>query len=252
MKMGVNDYVTAGNGSDAKKYPYWSYSAVNAVTGTRIAGLMCPSDNPEQARKLGGSTDTSLFFVMSPTIYGAYGVNDDPPDPITRNHQCTNYLPSGGRFNDDAKYLGYTGTNATLIDTYKGIFRSAEANGMKDIIDGTSTTVAFGEVTGGFYDASGSATNSAGVSYGKLGTNRMYSFAWTCGPVPMHWMAKSMGGVPYDASDRRYYRFSSFHSGGMINYVMADGAVKAIPLGTDPDVMLQIAGKADGMSTSLD
>ena len=75
-----------------------------------------------------------------------------PPDPIARNHQCTNYLPSGGRFNDDAKYLGYTGTEATLIDTYKGIFRSVEASGMKDIIDGTSTTVAFGEVTGGFYD----------------------------------------------------------------------------------------------------
>ena len=123
---------------------------------------------------------------------------------------------------------------------------------MKDIIDGTSTTVAFGEVTGGFYDDSFSETNSAGVAYGKLGTNRMFSFAWTCGPMEMHWMAKSMGGVPWDASERNYSRFSSFHSGGMINYVMADGAVKAIPLGTDPDVMLRIAGKADGMSTSFD
>ena len=254
MKMNPNDYVTAGNGSDTKKLPYWSYAAVNAVTGTRISALLCPSDNAESARKLGGSTDLSLFFIQSPTIYGAYGVNDDPPDPITRNHQCTNYLGCAGRLNDDAQYLGLTGTNATNVDTYKGLFRSVEASAMKDIIDGTSKCIAFGEVTGGFYDQAGGSANAAGQPYGRMGTNRMYSFAWTSGPVPMHYMAKSLGGTPYDASDRKYYRFSSFHSGGMINYGLADGSVKAINVSTDPDTMLQLSGKADGqaLNTSVD
>ena len=63
-----------------------------------------------------------------------------------------------------------------------------------------------------------------------------------------------MGGTPYDASDRKYYRFSSFHSGGMINYVLADGSVKGINVSTDPDTMLQLSGRADGqaLSTSVD
>ena len=254
MKMNPSDYVTAGNGSDTRKLPYWSYNAVNGVTGTRIAGLICPSDNAESARKLGGSTDMSLFFIMSPTIYGAYGVTDEPPDPITRNHQCTNYLGCSGRLNDDAIYLGLTGNNATVVDTYKGMFRSAEASAMKDVIDGTSKVIAFGEVTGAFYDQAGASANAAGQPYGKMGTNRMYSFAWTCGPVPMHYMAKSLGGTPYDASDRKYYRFSSFHSGGQINYVFVDGSVRALNVATDPDTMLLLAGKADGqaLSTSVD
>ena len=253
MKMNVNDYVTPGNGSDPKKLPYWSYPAVNAVTGTRISALLCPTDNAEATRKLGGSTDVSLFFIQSATIYGAYGVTDEPPDPITRNHQCTNYLGSAGRFNDDANYLGLTGTNANNADTYKGLFRSAEASAMKDIIDGTTKCIAFGEVTGAFYDQGGNAASPSGQRYGKMGTNRKYSFAWTSGPVPMHWMAKSLGGTPYDASDRTYYRFSSFHSGGMINYTFADGAVKAINVSTDPDPILALAGRADGqVSSSVD
>ena len=89
-----------------------------------------------------------------------------------------------------------TGTNATNVDTYKGLFRSVEASAMKDIIDGTSKCIAFGEVTGGFYDQSGASANAAGQPYGRMGTNRMYSCAWTSGPVPMHYMAKSLGGTP--------------------------------------------------------
>jgi len=254
MKMNVGDYAAAGNGSDPKKYPYWSYAQVNAVTGTRITGLLCPSDNAESVRKLGGSAETSLFFIVSELVYGAYGVTDELPDPVTRNHQCTNYLGCSGRLNDDAQYLGLTGANAAACDLYQGLFRSAQASSIRDALDGTSKTIAFGEVTGGFYDAAGEDKNAQGVPYGRLGTNRRYSMAWTCGPIPMHWMAKSFGGTPYNAADRQYYRFSSFHAGGGINYVFADGSVKTLAVSTDPDTMLQLAGKADGqaLSTSID
>jgi prepilin-type N-terminal cleavage/methylation domain-containing protein/prepilin-type processing-associated H-X9-DG protein len=258
MKMNVSDYAVAGNGSDTRKYPYWSYPQVNAVTGTRIPGLLCPSDNAEAVRKLGGSTETSLFFIISELVYTAYGVTDELPDPVTRNHQCTNYLGCSGRLNDDAQYLvnygAITAAQAPACDLYQGLFRSAQASSIRDAYDGTSKTIAFGEVTGGFYDANFEPQNAQGVPYGRLGTNRKFSFAWTCGPIPMHWMTKNFDGTPYNAADRQYYRFSSFHAGGGINYVFADGSVRSLSVSTDPDTMLQLAGKADGqaLSTSID
>jgi hypothetical protein len=166
MKMNVSDYAVAGNGSDPRKYPYWSYPQVNAVTGTRISGLLCPSDNAESVRKLGGSAETSLFFIISELVYGSYGVTDELPDPVTRNHQCTNYLGCSGRLNDDAQYLVKYGAldaaNAAACDLYQGLFRSAQASSIRDALDGTSKTIAFGEVTGGFYDA---ALDLVGVEY---------------------------------------------------------------------------------------
>ncbi|RLS30476.1 MAG: DUF1559 domain-containing protein [Planctomycetota bacterium] len=243
LKMNAKDFVVPGDGSDPKKYPYWNYTQINGVTGTRISALLCPSDNAEAARKI-GSADLSLIFSMSPSVYGFFGLNDEPPDPIVRNHQCTNYAPSGGRLNDDGRYCGLSGANLIAADTYKGMFRSVESQGMKDCLDGSSKTILFGEVTGHF-SPDGGTTNT-----GKQGTNRWVSFAWTTGPVPMHWMAKSFGGVQYDSSVRAYNRFSSFHSGGQVNYVMTDGSVRGISVGADPDAMLQLAGRQDGLTSS--
>jgi len=59
-------------------------------------------------------------------------------------------------------------------------------------------------------------------------------------------MAKSFGGTTYNKAQRTYYRFSSLHSGGIVQYTMGDGAVKPLSLSVDPDTMLRLGGFADG------
>jgi prepilin-type N-terminal cleavage/methylation domain-containing protein/prepilin-type processing-associated H-X9-DG protein len=251
LKLSVRDYQTPGNGTDPRRRAYWNFPAINAVTGTKISGFTCPSDNAEAARKMGGSTANSFLFALVPDTedISAWGLTDVPPDPITSRHQVTNYMPCGGRFPHAGSLYGFSTAQIALIDPYAGVFRNVERVGVANVIDGTSKTIAFGEVTGAFRDPSGNRDNPQGVPYGKLGTNRDLSFTWVASmPLPMHWTARSLNGTDYDNTVRDWTRFSSFHSGGIVNYVLADGSVKAIPLDTDRLTLIQLSGRADGES----
>ena len=241
MKMNPNDFATYGNGADPKRQNYWVYPQVNAVTGTRVAGLICPSDNAEAVRKTGGSAEFTTFITIDPTSGSSYYLNDEAPDPITSNHQVTNYLGCAGRTEVDGVYFTSNAAYITAADTYKGMFRNSEAAGIKDCIDGTSTTIAFGEVVGSFTD-------------GVKGVGRLTCLSYMCGAMPMHWMTTSFGGSRYDPRARNWYRFGSMHAGGLIGYSMVDGSVKYLAVDTDPLTLLQLSGRADGQSlnTSID
>jgi len=241
MKMNPNDFATYGNGADPKRQNYWVYPQVNAVTGTRIAGLICPTDNAEAVRKTGGSAEFTTFITIDPTSGSSYYLNDEAPDPITSNHQVTNYLGCAGRTEVDGVYFTSNAAYITAADTYKGMFRNSEAAGIKDCIDGTSTTICFGEVVGSFTD-------------GVKGVGRQTCISYMCGAMPMHWMTTSFGGSRYDPRARTWYRFGSMHSGGLIGYSMVDGSVKYVAVDADPLTLLQLAGRADGQSlnTSID
>ncbi len=242
MRMNPADFAGPGNGSDPKRQNYWVYPQVNAVTGTPIGGLQCPSDNAAAVRKTGGSSEFTLFMTVDPAGGASYVLNDEAPDPIVTNHHVTNYLGVAGRLELDGSYIG-----RPEADIYKGVFRPSEAGAIKDSIDGTSKVLAFGEVTGGFYNADGSSS-------GVKGSGRTYAMSYMCGAMPMHWMTTSFGGSRYNPADRTWYRFSSMHSGGLIGYTMLDGSVKFIAVDTDPLTLLQLAGRADGQvfNTSID
>lgn len=240
MKMEDRDFQSYATPLDPRRRPYWEYNTVNAVTGNKVNTFVCPSDNAEQARKL-GSAEFSLFILVSPSIYGGFYVNDELPVPVTRHLQCTNYLGCAGRLDADGVYYGLTGANLAAADNYKGIFRQNRSQKLGDATDGTSNTIAFGEVTGRWTD-------------GVRPTGRLQSMAWTCGPIPMHWMTRTFGGTAYNNRDRNYFRFSSLHSGDLVNYTLLDGSVKGIPLSVDAQALLQLSGRGDGetLSTTLD
>jgi prepilin-type N-terminal cleavage/methylation domain-containing protein len=240
MKMNASDFATYGNGSDPKRQNYWVYPAVNAVTGTRIAGLICPSDNAEAARKV-GSAEFCIFITIDPHAGSSYYLNDEMPDPVTRNHHVTNYLGCAGRAELEGRFFTSNAAFITAADTYKGMFQPSESAGVKDCIDGTSKTIAFGEVLGSFTD-------------GVKGVGRQTCMSYMCGGMPMHWMTTSYGGTRYNPADRNWYRFGSFHSGGLIGYSMVDGSVRNLAVDTDPLTLLQLAGRADGQAfnTSVD
>ena len=241
MKMNASDFQTYGNGSDTKRWAYFNFPQVNAVTGTRVAGLICPSDNAEAARKVGGSAEFTGFITLNPHQTANFYINDVPSDPITSNHHVTNYLGCAGRCEVDGSYFTTNTTYQAAADTYKGVFRASEASGVKDCNDGTSKTIAFGEVTGGFAD-------------GVKGVGRSTAISYMTGAMPMHWMTTSYGGTRYDPTNRTWYRFSSMHAGGLIGYAMVDGSIKFVGVDTDPLTLLQLAGRADGqaLNTSID
>jgi len=238
MKMNPADFAAYGNGSDPRRQPYFTYPQVNAVTGTRIAGLICPTDNAEAARKTGGTSDPSIFFIVAPACGSSQWANDEPPDPIASHHHVTNYLGCAGRLELDG---GYIDPKYAVADIYKGMFRPSEAAGMRDCLDGTSKTIAFGEVVGGFDD-------------GVKGVGRSSCLSYMCGAMPIHWNTMDFSGQPYDPRDRTWYNFASMHAGGLIGYAMVDGSVKYLAVDTDPQTLLQIAGREDGqvLKTSID
>ena len=91
----------------------------------------------------------------------------------------------------------------------------------------------FGEVTGDFAD-------------GYLGVGRLRSHSWLMGPIGTHYQTRSLGGVSY--STRRTFeslKFTSRHV-GVVQYCLGDGAVRALSLSTDADVILRLSGSADG------
>ncbi|MFN9237440.1 MAG: DUF1559 domain-containing protein, partial [Planctomyces sp.] len=90
LKMDAKDYEP--NSANAQKQPYFNFAAINAVTGTTLPMLLCPSDNAESAKKP-GAADFTLWMVRTAggPLYGGFVMNDELPDPVTRYTAVTNY-----------------------------------------------------------------------------------------------------------------------------------------------------------------
>ena len=232
-----------------RQQPYWSYAAINAVTGTPIPNYLCPSDNADLGRKLNTGTP-SLFMTITPSgpNIGGWYMNDVPGDPITRSHRCTNYVSVGGRFNVEAEWLSTAYTPGTWqereINTYRGAFQFDIESRFRDITDGLSNTAIFGEVTGGFTD-------------GRKKTGRLTSIGWLCSSHPMHWNGCSLvdstvtpNPAEWDDNENNWIRFSSMHTGGIIQFCLGDGAVRQMTTSTDYKTMYRYAGMADGQTHS--
>ena len=238
LKMEARDY--AIDSVDPKKMPYWNFAAINAVTANPITGLLCPSDNPGQALKP-GSTEFTTWIIRTPSgpTYGGYYINDELPDPIAARHGLTNYLGCSGRFNVTATELGIASSdpNFRAVDDYAGMFRLNKQTTFADCNDGLSNTIMFGEVTGDFKD-------------GYKGVGRLRSHSWLMGPMGTHFQTKSLGGVSYsNRATLESLKFTSRHV-GIVQYCMGDGAVRAISLNADADVILRLSGSSDGLVVS--
>lgn len=222
----------------ARRLPWWRYDPVNEVTGSRIDGLLCPSDDAEAARKL-GSAEYQIFLGIVPEYYGGYCFNDVLPPPATRFIQVTNYMGVAGRLIATAARLGRNDAHYSdpleKIDLWRGVFRFEEQCRLSDVCDGTSNVFLFGEVTGNFDN-------------NQLRTGRLHSMGYTIGPMPIHYNTFMLGShVEYEASrDAGWYRFSSMHAGVFANMGLCDGSVQTVHRNVDSRLLLQGAGRGDG------
>jgi hypothetical protein len=242
MNLNVEAYRRPMSTSTApQRMAWWNYPAVLVNRNKKIPTLNCPSDNAEVTIVDGSPTLGTIFY---PGGYGAsvsyYYMNGELPSPIASDLHVTNYLGCSGRWPVDASLTTLGTTNGPLADRYKGAFRFNFQTKLGQVIDGTSNSFLFGEVTAA-YDS-------------PAGRPRLHSFAYSSSPLWTHWNAKSFGGTPYNATVKEWYRYNSYHTGGINQWTLLDGSVKALSANTDADVTLQLSGIADNevINASLD
>jgi prepilin-type N-terminal cleavage/methylation domain-containing protein len=184
-----------------------------AAAQREIAAFRCPSDP--------GRNDEEVFLTLSTYhiansqrtfIFGWLYPNN--PD-VNQALMHTNYLGCAGR-------LGYIPNHADKIQrNLGGVFVNTKINKVKDLKDGTSHSLMFGE------------------SLGDLSpTGREYVHSWVgCGSMPTAWgfAPKDLNGDGTTDDDEKYpgwYQYSSGHE-GVVNFALADGAVLALSTATD-------------------
>ncbi len=121
----------------------------------------------------------------------------------------TNYAGCAGFFAD----VTWPGSWAAR----KGVFGGRTKHKFRDITDGTSNTFLFGEVTGG--DA--------------------YNLRWVNQPAWMSAWGIDPGGA------HNWYQFDSYHV-GIVQFAMADGAVRSISRNLDGDLYQTLSGMREG------
>ncbi len=125
-----------------------------------------------------------------------------------------------------SNYLGVAGTARTL--TQEGIFVNRSKTKIAAISDGTSNTLAFGEVSGTRWPNGGSG-NPFDNTHNWFGSGAMYSFR-----------------VLGSGEQAALREFSSYHT-GVVQFALGDGSVKGLRIsGSTSDLMRQLGGKADG------
>ena len=205
---------------------YWTSADINEFAASKkIPSFICPSDAAETRRKVGGSAAFSTFFLLSGRGNG-WWMNDAGGDPIASHHQVTNYTGCSGRldFNNNGSDDRWSPYYGVFGEWNRGISLGA-------VSDGTSNTISFGEVTG-------RASNAC--------------FAWTTTPQCVHWNTKNLAGNPYPAYNGAWWAFGADHAGNFINWAFADGSAHSISESINPDVLIQLAGRADGEVLSGD
>jgi prepilin-type N-terminal cleavage/methylation domain-containing protein/prepilin-type processing-associated H-X9-DG protein len=189
-----------------------------------IPNFQCPSD--------GNAVTENVLITIYPRNNTVGGSFFAPPWGSTPGR--TNYVGSAGGLGD--RVPGGGGDDMSGWSDFVGIFTNRSETTFGAISDGSSNTLAFGEVAT-FYDSfypSGSA---------------QYCWAGEC-VIPMAWWGVvDPWGIP---GDEGYFQYKSFHSGGLINFARADGSVSSIPTTTDRDPMVYLAGREDGRIASLE
>ncbi len=180
---------------------YFNDTATFAVAQAKLSAVRCPSDT-EQG-KLGQVALMHTYEIG--TNLGSSTVYSFNPANFTLGP--SNYLGVAGGF----------GNLSNAWSPQKGIFGSRTKFNFRDVTDGTSNTLLFGEVTGG----------------------PDYNFSWISGGV----MVQAYG-LSKNAT-QNWFQFESFHT-GIIQFALADGSVRGLSKNIDSETFRRLTVMQDG------
>ncbi len=199
-----------------------------------IKSLLCPS----------APSPSEYNTVLLGCYYGTAGV--DLPAGYGSNAHVYSSAPGRlvvGRSN----YIGMGGYYApSQFPQYRGFFTHMSQNSIARCPDGTSNTIMFAEMVGGYIAWGGGGGIPSGVSgpswvagFNYSGFNSPYAGSEVLRPGPNN------------SSNDYWYRFSSLHT-NLVQVSMGDGSVRGIRSGIDFSVWVYLTGIQDGVTVSPD
>jgi len=211
MDTDAGDHASISLFDIAKKGdPFWARTNAWTMAQTKIGTFVCPSDLPYN----------KLMPFVTLNLY--------QNSPTTATMQGT--MVGGGNVLGRTNYLGVAGFAGHIglpdFDHYQGVFYNRSKTDFRDITDGASNTLLFGECMGSdSYASSLSFSSYAWIGAGAMCTGYGLSQSPT------------------------WSQFSSYHP-GIVNFCLADGSVREISLQIDSATFTRLGAIADGQITS--
>jgi len=198
------------------------------IFDTHIKTFECPADNPYG--QMTQQTDWVIDAYMDVPASGSFG-GGDYLDYVYN-------VPNFGREMGASNYIGCAG-NPLSTTGYQGIYA---ANSQTKVVtvssgDGTSNTIAFGEVASGMYG--GSNFRMTWMGAGSMAVTS------TQGLAPRYGSSPSAGYTAWYP-----WQFSSRHN-GYVNFAFADGSVRSIATSVNSATFRAAAGMQDGVVYNL-
>ena len=185
---------------------FWNRTQAWTAAQAKIAAFTCPSDTPYD--KSG-----AVWVLVTPYFDGS----------STLWFEAT-YLPGAGNALGRTNYLGVAGYFGHVglpgVDCNQGVFWNRSKIDFRDITDGSSNTLLFGEATGG--------------------TDNSYT-----------WFAAAIMVTCWDLpEDPGWASFGSYHH-GVVQFCLADGSVAALSTKIDHDTFQRLGAIADGIPVEI-
>jgi prepilin-type N-terminal cleavage/methylation domain-containing protein/prepilin-type processing-associated H-X9-DG protein len=177
--------------------PWWGVPKLTQLATENISFLICPSDQINEDAKLPIVTGIHCYFNAS-SSQATFSFYTSPSLDLANGYKRTSYVGIGG----------VEGDIGAVSDKYAGLFANRAERMTKNIKDGTSYSMAFGECCA------------------REDGTRLFNISWFCGPMPTmgNWPGS---GAQYPLDGKKWCQFSSAHP-HTVNFAFIDGSVHSI------------------------